>query len=152
MTLDQVLSEARNLHDESSAEWPFAAVAVGDSLERALSTPDVLVEMAHAIAEEAEARGYSRLIGASRVGDQLAGAAVASSHAGLSLKAAADVDERVMVVDGVLVTGAQIAKVARELRASGTSTIGAVVVLALSVPETARLGIDQLVILEGPMP
>lgn len=152
MSLEQVISEARDLNSQPREEWPLGAVAVGDSLETALSMPDALLVIARAIAAEAESRGYDELVGASRVGDRLAGAAVATSHGRLSLRTrATNGDRKVLVVDGVLATGAQIARMARELRGSGASRIGAIVVLALTVPDNSRLGIDQLVILEGPV-
>jgi len=128
MNLDAALEAART---GSRGDRLIAATTVGELLEEGLSAPGALREASTQVAETAQRYGYRALLGASPVGDRLAAAAVALAADGLFLYRGPD-DGPVLIVDGVLVTGVQLAAAARRVREDGVSRAGGAVLLAVN--------------------
>jgi uracil phosphoribosyltransferase len=110
------------------AGWPDRVTALALALRSELASNGVLQDVAQRVLELAEGQQVVAVTGASRVGDQLAGAAVAISNGRLHLSTPADV--AVLVVDGLLATGTQIEQAVFRLRTIGTKRVVGVAVLA----------------------
>jgi adenine/guanine phosphoribosyltransferase-like PRPP-binding protein len=124
------LSEDRDaVASASPQEWPLRVAELARDLEVELGHPDLLLRVADQMLAFAKDHGCQAVVGASRVGSQLAGALVARSTNGLRLFSAADPVESVLVVDGVLATGTQIARAVRVARDAGVKQAAAAVVL-----------------------
>jgi hypothetical protein len=126
----------RSLSDERKAvgsaspeDWPFLVSDLARHLEAELGQPDVLVEVADKLAAIAQDHGCQAVAGASRIGGQLAGALVARGVNGIRLFSAADPVDTVLVVDGLLATGTQIARAVRVAKDAGAKQTVAAVVL-----------------------
>jgi adenine/guanine phosphoribosyltransferase-like PRPP-binding protein len=102
------------LHDPM---WPIAAAGVGDTVTAGLADPARLVDAADRLAAVARANSCDSIKGASALGDTLAGA-VASRHS-LRLYDATSAASRVLIVDGVLATGAALCLAVDEVAAAG---------------------------------
>jgi hypothetical protein len=143
VALDDVVQAAHSVMDGPTEEWGFRAMAVGERLEAELTQPDGLTEVSRSLIAIAEERGCTQILGASAVGERLAAAAVAIAHNGLSLFARGDPAESVLVVDGSLATGTQIARAARQAKQAGAHFTPAAVVISLgptpSIPDTDEL-------------
>ena len=147
MSIASVRDDANKIGQFPLEDQPFFAASIGEALERELSDPANLVKVGEEVVRVAHDRGYTALAGASTLGERLVAAAVALSNNGLRLRQPADGDP-VMIVDGILVTGAQIFDAARRLRADGASKACAVVVVATQELDLSAI-VDELVILDS---
>lgn len=109
--------------------WPVAASGVVEAVSTALANPAALVAAANSVAAIARTEGCGAITGASPLGDRLAGA-VASMHS-VALFDASVPEARVLVVDGVLVTGAALSILVDRLHGYGVGDIRAAVVVDL---------------------
>lgn len=125
------LSDARHaVQTADDLDWPFRIADLARHLETELGRPDVLVEVADRLVTIAKDYGCEAITGASRVGGELAGAVVARSANGLRLFSADDPADSVLVVDGVLATGAQLVRAVMAAKDAGAKRAVAVAVLA----------------------
>lgn len=135
-----MLSVAGKLSGLVEGSGPGQALALaraGEELEQELSDSGHLRDVCDAIVLVAEELGCTSVSGASRLGERLAGAAVALANNGLRVYSHphnSKSEERVLVVDGLLVTGAQLERQAQVVIKNGGSAYGAVV---LAVPGVA---------------
>ena len=124
---------------------PLALAQAGEELEEELSQSDKLRAVCTAIVSVAEELECGALSGASGLGERLAGAAVALANNGLHVYSPprdSERHERVLIVDGLFVTGAQLARQAQAVIKGGGEPYGAVV---LAVPgASAPPGIQDL--------
>jgi predicted phosphoribosyltransferase len=130
MTIHELASGRQGSLAEDDAGWPDRVMALAQALRTELSGSGVLQDVAQRVLDFAQGERVVAVTGASRVGDQLAGAAVAISSGRLHLATPTDV--AVLVVDGLLATGTQIEQAVSRLRTIGTERVVGVVVLAES--------------------
>lgn len=130
MTLHELTNRRRGSLAEDDAGWPDRVLAVAQSLRDELASGDALQDVAARVLSHAEAHGLSAVTGASRIGDQLAGAAVALSGGRLHL--ATPADRGVLVVDGLLATGLQLQRAVARLRSVGAERVLGIAVMAES--------------------
>src|SRR5260370_22651388 len=97
MMLDDVVREAETIEAAEPDQRLFRAAALGEHLEGALADPKALMSVAERIVSLARDLGCDRLLGASRLGEQLASAAVVSSDNGLRLFQAKEHADHVLV-------------------------------------------------------
>jgi adenine/guanine phosphoribosyltransferase-like PRPP-binding protein len=114
----------------ADGEWPFRVQVVSQELEAQISDPEFLLQVADELLAIAEKFGCQAVSGASTMGAQLAGALAARSSNGLRLFTPADSAENVLVVDGVLATGAQVVRAVNVTRHSGARRAIAAVLIA----------------------
>lgn len=111
------------------ATWVRSALAAAHDLEEDLADPAQLAEITRQLAEIADAAGAVMVTGASALGHQLAGLVAATAQPPVSLWAQNGARGTVLVLEGVLVSGTQIAMTARRARAAGADrVIGAAVI------------------------
>ena len=106
-----------NLPPAGDPMWPVAAAEVGDAVSVMLSDPEYLVEVSDRIAAVLAAEGCDAIAGTSPAGDRIAGA-VASTHT-VRVFGAGVAAKRVLVVDGVLATGAALSMAIEEIERLG---------------------------------
>jgi hypothetical protein len=128
--MDRLAEERQAVGSALEDDWPFRVANLARNLEAELGRPGVLVEVADQLIAIAEEHGCEAVAGASRVGGQLAGALVARSSNGLRLFSPLDPVESILVLDGVLATGTQIARTVRAARHAGAKRAVAAAVLA----------------------
>ena len=111
--------------------WPVAASGIGEVVAAQLANPELLVDIRERIAAVCVAEGCDAIAGASPIGDRIAGA-VAAAH---SLRIFDDSipSQRVLVVDGVLATGAALFLAIEEIHRAGAKETRAAVVLDLGM-------------------
>jgi adenine/guanine phosphoribosyltransferase-like PRPP-binding protein len=126
----------------AAADWPFRVADLARDLEVELGHPDVLTEIADRFVVIAEEYGCQAVMGASRVGGQLAGAVVARAENGLRMFSAVDPAEVVLVIDGMLATGTQIARAVRAMKRAGAKR--AVAVAVLGNPDAIPICRDEI--------
>jgi len=148
--LDTILAKARAASDSDTDEWPFQAAAAGEALDEVLADPANLVRTSRQVVKIAHELGCDRVMGASPLGQRLAGAAVALGRNGLKDQSAGVRGKSVLVVDGILVSGVSIASASRRALEAGARRISALVVASTHAPseQLCRLA-DPIVILEG---
>jgi hypothetical protein len=110
--------------------WTAAVIEAGHALETALANPKELQEVADQLGELATACGAVMITGASAQGHQLAGLVAARASRPLTLWAQNGAHGTVLVVEGVLVSGAQMARAAARAKAAGAERVVGVAVLA----------------------
>jgi predicted amidophosphoribosyltransferase len=120
---------------------------VGEALEIELADPQTLVNTSTRLADIARKSGCLALTGASSVGNRLAAATVALAQDGLHLWRPGET-EPVLVIDGLLATGANLSSVAWHLRREGVERTVAAAVIKAGDPEIAS-DISELVVLEA---
>ncbi len=148
-TMEAALAEVRAAAQSDADDQPFQAAAAGEALERALADPETLIAESRRLIEVAARLGCERLMGASPLGERLAGAMVALSANGLKDVSAGIEGLSVLVVDGILVTGVQLASASHRARSAGARSVaGAVVAAAHPSPDQLNATIDSLVVLE----
>jgi phosphoribosylpyrophosphate synthetase len=148
MSLDAVFAKARLVDDAPVGERLFHAAEVGEALERELANPQTLAATCQQLIAVANRLGCSRVLGASPLGERLAGAVVALAQNGIQEHGAGISGEHILVIDGLLVTGYQLAKASNRARAEGASRISAAVVAAIGEePEGLRALTDDLIVL-----
>jgi uracil phosphoribosyltransferase len=111
-------------------EWMRTAIGAAHSLEDDLSDPAQVAAITKALVRVATENGAVMVTGASALGHQLAGLVAASARPHLALWAQNGARGTVMVVEGVLVSGAQMANAARRARAAGAERIVGAAVIA----------------------
>lgn len=141
MALDKLVRRAEGLAARVDDDWPFDVAQLGEDLEIELSDPEVFKTVAEEISRLAERGGFGGVIGASRLGERLAGAAVAVASNGLRVASSDWQPERTLIVDGLLATGARLQQVAEALAEGGTTTAAAVV---LAIGDTTDLNLRHL--------
>jgi hypothetical protein len=110
-------------------DWIEVILRAGRELEDSLTDPDRLREVTAQLAEVAAATGAGMITGASPLGHQLAGLVVGMAKSPLALWAQNGAHGTVLVVEGVLASGAQLTSAARRARAAGAArVVGAAVV------------------------
>jgi hypothetical protein len=128
VTLESVCAEADALRAAGDGEWALASAAIAEKLEVALAEPSGMTQVCAHVIELAAARGCTRLLGASSVGDRLA--AVASTLASNGIRAGSpEVGDRVMILDGCLATGWQVREAATRVCDSDATPVVAAVVI-----------------------
>ncbi len=147
--MDAALDQIRAVRISNADDRLFLAAEAGESLERVLADPVELTKTSLKLVEVAHGFGCSRLYGASPLGQRLAGAAIALSRNGLKDHTAGIKGQGVLIVDGILVTGTQVASAARQARRKGAALVCAAVV-ASADPDVNKLMdmADKLVVLE----
>jgi hypothetical protein len=111
-------------------EWPVLAAALGDHLDDALAEPEFLREVVTRFMEVAVAHDAQFVLSASSTGRLIVGAAMANAGNGLRALVNGTNAERVVVIDGVLATGVNLARAVEIARRSGATTVVAVAVTA----------------------
>jgi adenine/guanine phosphoribosyltransferase-like PRPP-binding protein len=130
MGLETIERAVRGLRHTSEEEWPFAVAALARALDRELASPDALRAVAEELGEVAHRKGCDAVTGASPMGERLAAAIVATSRNGLRLLAPDQKAACVLLVDGVMATGTQLARTSRAIRSMGATRTPAAVVIA----------------------
>ena len=128
MTLGDLADNRQGMLGADDAGWPDRVAALAENLRAELAGGASLRDAGDRIRQVAGEVGMQAVTGASRLGDQLAGAVVAVSNGGLHLATSADTD--VLVVDGLLATGSQIEHAVRRLRAAGAERVVGVALVA----------------------
>lgn len=151
MGLGALTKRGRGLQELSRAEWPFAAAKFADALEAELSNHQTLMMIADRLCHLAHELDVEALVGASAVGDRLAGAVVAAGNGSLRLWSD-QVDAtpaRLMIISGVINTGAELARSFEHARGVGVvSAVGAAVIGNRSAIDAWRHRGLQLIALE----
>jgi hypothetical protein len=120
---------SRGLSAALPTSWLDQIISVARDLEESLTDSERLSALVSELAAVASAAGASMVTGASPLGHQLAGAMAASGPTRLALWAQNGARGTVLVIEGVLASGAQLASTARRARAAGASrVIGAAVI------------------------
>lgn len=153
MALEALAERGRGLRDVSRAEWPFAAAKLAEALEAELSNPTTLMTVAGRLCHLAQDLDVDTVVGASDVGERLAGAVAASANGRLQLWSEsanrAHTPRRLMVVAGVINTGTELARKLGEVRSAGVAdAVGAAVIGNRSAIEAWRAVGHNLVALE----
>lgn len=104
--------------------------ALSERLERELDHPAALDDVAREVNEIAHRFECGAVAGASALGARIAEASVAVSMNGLRVFDAHDPAETVLVIEGVLASGVQVARMAESARRAGAKHTPAVAVLA----------------------
>ena len=131
MMLADVIREAETLGDAAPEETLFRAAEIGERLEMALADPEALTGVARRIVALARELGCDHLLGASRLGERLASAAVVTAGNDLRLFDVGRPARHVLVVDGFAATGAQITAACRRAESRGATHVSAAAVLIL---------------------
>lgn len=109
--------------------WPEEVQRANHALEEELTDRRRLEAIGAALAEVARGTGATMVTGASPLGHQLAGYLASREDAGVALWAQNGARGTVLVIEGVLVSGAQMLGTARRARAAGADhVVGAAVV------------------------
>jgi hypothetical protein len=132
--------------------WEAEIASAARALEDALGTQedrDLIVGKLAGVAQDLECQ---MVTGASRVGDQLAGLLVGQAGDTLKLWAKNGAEGTVLVIDGVLATGAQIALTAgRAKRHGATRVVGAAIMADPIGLAVCRAELGDEVIALGPI-
>jgi adenine/guanine phosphoribosyltransferase-like PRPP-binding protein len=112
--------------------WVTAVTRVGRDLEEELADPAALRAITEALAEVAIETNAQMVTGASALGNQLAGVLAAGDHPSLQLWARNGAHGTVLVIEGVLASGVQMARTARRAREAGAERVVGAAVLAES--------------------
>lgn len=124
----------------------FLAAEAGEALEQALADSKNLTFISRRMADVAKRTHSTRVFGASPLGERIAAATVVTAQNGLSDQKAGLEGERVLVVDGLLVTGIQVANALRRANAAGAASVSIAVVASLenAAPAAAGNGLTVL--------
>jgi len=142
-----LVDELNNLENSPPAEWALRAAAVGERLERLCAAGDVLARASAEIVKIAKREQCAALLGASALGERLAGAAVASAQDGLRIWDAQSNHYSVLVVDGLMVSGSQVAQAVSFARSHGARrTVAAVLMSAPPRSQSPRVSTDVFVV------
>jgi hypothetical protein len=110
--------------------WTAAIIEAGHALEEALANPANLYAVADQLGELANTLGAVMITGASAQGHQLAGLVAARAARPLTLWAQNGAHGTMLVVEGMLVSGAQMARAAARAKAAGAERVVGAAVLA----------------------
>jgi hypothetical protein len=119
--------------------WPVVAAGIGDAVSAALADPMELMAAAAKLADTARSHGCDAIKGASPIGDNLAGA-VASSYS-IRLFDPAVPASRVLLVDGVLATGAALWLAVDDLQSTGPTPATLAVLVDLGATASCAAGL-----------
>jgi adenine/guanine phosphoribosyltransferase-like PRPP-binding protein len=106
-----------------STEWLSRAFRDQEAIASELADPDRLAAIAKAFVEIASANGAAWVVGASRDGERLAGAVALRSGGAVRLLNGAIDGQAILIVDPLLVTGAQIGDTVNDLRRRGATRL-----------------------------
>ena len=119
---------AERARQANSSEFPFRISQLARDLEVELSRPAALQRIADALLPFARESQCTSIVGASAAGERIAGALMATHGAKLLGQSDAP-GSRVLVLDAVLTTGAQMQQAIERIRKSGVHDVcGAVLV------------------------
>lgn len=147
---DPTVESLAHRREPSPEGWLTMALSQARALEASLAQAGRLDTVAAAIAHVANRLDCQMVTGASRVGDQLAGAVVARSAGKLTLWADNGAHGTMLVIEGYLYSGAQTTRMAYRARRAGSDRVVGVAVLAEEAGLSqcrAELG-DEVVVLE----
>lgn len=147
MALEELVQRAEGLAARTDDEWPFDVAELGEDLELELANPEIFKAMAEAISRLAERGGFEAVVGASGLGERLAGAASAFASNGLRAASSGQEVECALIVDGLLATGARVQEVADALAEGGTRSAAAVVLAVGDVAAISLRNIDAISVL-----
>jgi hypothetical protein len=126
--MEQVFGEPAGLRQPGDS-WIEVIHRAGRELEDSLTDPDRLKEVTVQLAAVAADTGAAMITGASPLGHQLAGLVVGMTKSPPALWAQNGAHGTVLVIEGVLASGAQLTSTARRARAAGaTRVVGAAVI------------------------
>lgn len=126
--MEQVLEPIAEVGDVGGG-WIAVIHRAGRDVEDALTDPAQLRDVTMRLAAVAAETGAAMVTGASPLGHQLAGLVVGMTQAPLTLWAQNGAHGTVLVIEGVLASGAQLTSAARRARAAGaTRVVGAAVI------------------------
>jgi hypothetical protein len=147
MTLEDVRLAAKRFRNGHPGETLLEAVEIGDGLEVALSEPGALDEISRRIVGVASRLECGAILGASSIGDRIAGAAVAVSGNGLRTATPKSGNGHVLIVDGVLYSGVQLARAAQKAKTLGADRVSAAVLLSFGDGEEINPDVEGVEIL-----
>lgn len=147
MNLNDIRQEALRVDDGPSEELPFRMAEVGEHLDEALSDSRTLADVSRKVVTAAHNLSCRAVMGASPLGQRLAGAAVALSGNGLRVYSPAEDAGAVLIVDGIRATGTSIRWARETLYRAGVERTPAVVVLDVPGGEESTDPEDQVVVL-----
>jgi len=131
LALEDVVRESESLEEIAPDQRLFAAAQIGEHLAEALTDPALLIHVSQEFIRIAQNLQCDRVMGASPVGERLAGAVVAVANNGLRMYQARQPAEHVLVIDGVVATGAQLSAACHQAAAQGVPRVSAAAVLVL---------------------
>jgi hypothetical protein len=111
--------------------WAVAITRAARGLEESLASPERLRDLTDQLSVIAERAGADMVTGSSPLGNQLAGSIVRSSARPLALWVANGARGTVLIVEGVLASGAQLTAAARRARAAGAARVVGAAVLGV---------------------
>jgi hypothetical protein len=112
------------------SEWIDVILRAARELEESLGDPARLGEVTSQLADVAAATGARMVTGASPLGHQLAGLVAGKAKSPLALWAQNGAYGTVLVIEGVLASGAQLSSAARRARAAGADRVVGAAVIA----------------------
>lgn len=114
---------------EPGVSWVSTVRSAAHDLEELLADPEQLSRVTAQLMEFAVASGAGMVTGSSALGNQLAGLVVGRATSPMSLWAQNGARGTVLVIEGVLASGAQMSQTARRARDAGAArVVGAAVV------------------------
>ncbi|MFI5259441.1 MAG: hypothetical protein ACHQ01_07535 [Candidatus Limnocylindrales bacterium] len=126
--MEQVLGEPAGQRRPDDS-WIEAIRRAGRELEDSLTDPARLKDLTVQLAAVAADTGAAMITGASPLGHQLAGLVVGMTKSPVALWAQNGAHGTVLVIEGVLASGAQLTSTARRARAAGAvRVVGAAVI------------------------
>jgi hypothetical protein len=150
LALEDVVRESQSLEEIAPDQRLFVAAQIGERLEEALADPAVLIQVSQEFIRIAETLRCDRIMGASQVGERLAGAVVAVANNGLRMYQPRQPAEHVLVIDGVAATGAQLAAACHQAATQGVPRVSAAAVLVLGT--SRRYLAEHVAVVESIVP
>ena len=129
--------------DDPTASWTMAVRRANHDLERALTDRGRLEAIAASLAVIVRTTGATMVTGASPLGHQLAGVIASRTDVSVALWAQNGASGTILVVEGVLVSGAQMIAAARRAQAAGASVVVGAAVLAQATGLAACRALGQ---------
>lgn len=146
MSIEAAMESIRGVGAPVGEGQLLRAAEVGETVKRELADPSALTDISRRLIAVADRLGCKRVFGASPLGERLAGAVVALANNGIKEHSAGVDGQHVLVVDGLLVTGVQIAAAVRRARAEGAPKVSAAVFASL-MQDSEGIA-DDLVVLQ----
>ena len=131
--IDSLVAEAADA-GKAAEIAPSRTAQIGEKLRAAISDPAVFRSLSERVVVSAQHFACDAVLGASRLGDQLAAGAVALANNGLHMLADGERPKRVLIVDGLLASGMQLSRATRQVRSQGASPYAAVVIALAEAP------------------
>lgn len=134
--LESVVHDLDALTQVEPRERMLRTADLAERLQDALADGQTLATVARRVARFASDHGCDVIMGASPIGERVAGAAVAVSGNGVRGSSRADSGAQVLVVDGLYVTGSQIERTIENVMAHRPVSVSAAALLsAVSHPQ-----------------